>query len=201
MPLGAYSITALAKKDASGLNIVKESAVTVRDVTNVTPQTIYSDAAGTSTITQPAETDANGNLSFYVEAGRYACTVGGVTKIIEVFASTNQLTGVERTASFTLDATMNGQVSIITGAADVVLTVPKEATTDLSLSGDRIFEHTICFLGTGSIEVEGEDGTVTIQEPPYCLLTASQVNQWFTISKLPHATNYWALAGNMDSAI
>jgi hypothetical protein len=199
--IGVYTLTAVAKIDANGRNIVPSATVYVKDETNTTPATIYSDASGTTTITQPGVCDANGNFTFYVEQGRYAITVDGVMKVDEVFGTTSQLVSVNRTASWTLDATMNGGFSEVTGSAAVVVTIPKESTTNLSLSGNRVYQHTIYYWGTGSLTIAGQDGTVTIKPCRNCELTMSSQYFCVTIMKSAHTSNLWFLVGTMDSAL
>ncbi len=72
MSLKPYSVVALAKIDTGGYNIVQNAKVEIKDYPgNSVYQAIYSDAAGVTEITQPAYTDTNGKLNFWIEEGEY----------------------------------------------------------------------------------------------------------------------------------
>lgn len=80
-----YSFTALIDTDTGGDNIVAAQAVSVKFDYDGTLATIYSDAAGTSPISQPgAVTDSNGVLAFWVEAGRYQIESGSRTEYVVI---------------------------------------------------------------------------------------------------------------------
>lgn len=85
MSIGSYNLVALAKIDSGGLNIIPFASVEVRDSTNTSLATIYSDAAGNNPITQPTQVDSNGQLHFYAEEGRYVITVDNSNvKVVDI---------------------------------------------------------------------------------------------------------------------
>lgn len=82
MSLVNYSFTAIIDEASTGQNRVASQSVRVAVELDDSLATIYSDEAGTSPITQPgAQTNSNGVLEFWVEAGIYTIESGSRTEI------------------------------------------------------------------------------------------------------------------------
>jgi hypothetical protein len=111
MILVPQSITALAETDliGSGKNIVAGASVSITK-SGGGSATIYSDAAGTTTITLPTVTDSSGELLFYIESGSYIYTIAGSAYPVFV-GDKNQVVTVETfSALATTAATTAGMV-------------------------------------------------------------------------------------------
>ena len=111
MSLVPQSITALAETDliGSGKNIVAGASVSITK-SGGGMATIYSDAAGTTTITLPTVTDSSGELLFYIESGSYIYTIAGSPYPVFV-SDKNQVVTVETFAALaTTPATTAGMV-------------------------------------------------------------------------------------------
>jgi len=91
MILVPETIVSLAKDDTigGGNNIVAGASVNILKVSGGAA-TIYSDAAGTTTITLPTVTDSNGELKFFIARGEYNYVIAGVTYRKDVIGAVNQ---------------------------------------------------------------------------------------------------------------
>lgn len=78
---GLYGPEAFLETDGTPARLVP---ISVFDADGTTPSAVYTDAARTSTVTQPLLTDATGNLSFYAEPGIHVLAVRGTTLTVQI---------------------------------------------------------------------------------------------------------------------
>jgi hypothetical protein len=87
MSLAPQLIVAISKFDGAGEKNVIEGASVVITRRAGGAQNIYSDEAGATLISQPAYTDVNGELKFFIADGAYTYTVQGQTYSVDVNSS------------------------------------------------------------------------------------------------------------------
>lgn len=102
-----------------------------------------------------------------------------------------------RAADYTLDGTLHNVFRETSG--DVVVTVPAEISSDLSLSGSRVYMHHIQHLGGGTLTVDPAEG-VSVFPPAGGSLTLSNPGQVITISKSTVSADTWFVYGRTDAA-
>jgi hypothetical protein len=87
MSLAPQLIVAISKFDGVGEKNIVAGAEVIITRRAGGAQNIYSDEAGTSLITQPAYTDANGELKFFIADGAYTYTIAGQSYSVDVNSS------------------------------------------------------------------------------------------------------------------
>lgn len=107
--------------------------------------------------------------------------------VADIKDTVRRLDLLERTADFTLDASYQGKVVEITGAGDVDITVPLEASDDL---GDGFVVY-IRVWGSGTVTVVGSP---TISVPASGTAVIPQ-DSLVCIYKSGTAADTWAIAG------
>jgi len=87
MSLAPQLIVAISKFDGVGEKNIVAGAEVIITRRAGGAQNIYSDEAGTALITQPAYTDANGELKFFIADGAYTYTIAGQSYSVDVNSS------------------------------------------------------------------------------------------------------------------
>jgi len=87
MSLAPQTIVAISKFDGVGEKNVVAGAQVIITRRAGGAQNIYSDEAGTALITQPAYTDENGELKFFIADGAYTYTIAGQSYSVDVNSS------------------------------------------------------------------------------------------------------------------
>jgi hypothetical protein len=87
MSLAPQLIVAISKFDGAGEKNIVAGAEIIITRRAGGAQNIYSDEAGTSLITQPAYTDANGERKFFIADGAYTYTIAGQSYSVDVNSS------------------------------------------------------------------------------------------------------------------
>lgn len=77
MSLVPYKITALARSESSGLNIIPEAEVSIVDTVSGISAQLWTSSAGTTAISNPFNCDSNGEKEVWIIAGNYTITVDG----------------------------------------------------------------------------------------------------------------------------
>lgn len=136
------------------------TSILVKDSKDASTATIYSDRGGAAK-SNPFTIAAAGKIEFYADPGRYDITatrgVDTVTWDDELIRPQSILT-VEKTASFQVAADDLDVMFLITGAGNVNITVPAEATDTL----DQDFIFHVRHDGTGTLTIV-EDTGVTVK--------------------------------------
>jgi hypothetical protein len=77
MSLVPYKLTALARLDTSGLNIIPSASVSVFNRGTGTYSTLKTDSTGATPLSNPFTCDANGEKEFWANGGNYSISVAG----------------------------------------------------------------------------------------------------------------------------
>lgn len=131
------------------------TSISVVEAGTSTLITLYSDADGTS-LSNPFNISVAGKVQFYADAGRYdiTATLGSDTitwEDEELFSPA--LDEIQITSNTTIGPEHFRKFLVITGANNINLTVPKEATDDLE---DGFFCEGI-HRGTGTLTIVPEE--------------------------------------------
>ena len=167
------------------------TSIFVEDAIDDSTATIYSDRDGAAK-SNPFTIAAAGKIEFYADPGRYniiatrgADTVEWDDELIKPLS----IRTIEKTASFQVAADELDAMYVITGAANINITVPAEATD--ALDEDFIFHGR--HDGTGTLTIV-EDTTVTVK-PPNGGTLVIPIDGTFSCSYPRTTTDRWILYG------
>lgn len=159
MSLIPQTVVALSKFDLAGGKNIVSGAEFIVELRSGGSQAIFADAAGTIEIGQPAFTDGNGELKFYIEPGSYFYTLNGSTYSEDVGGGSGQIqVAVNDAVTYASASNANKLHVVYNGDSGKRIVFQPDSDAPLPLNGRWDFYN----MGSGNFEIRaGLDVNIT----------------------------------------